>query len=47
MTQPEDAAVTSMADVAAEPAEQSVARQKELIGDVPDTGPVVPTDDAQ
>ena len=47
VTEPEEAPVTSLADVAAEPSDQSVARENELVGDAPDTGDVLPTDDAQ
>jgi hypothetical protein len=52
-SQPEDATprrpdgVPALADVAAEPAEQSVRREREAVGDVPDTGGLVPPDDAQ
>ena len=37
----------SLADVAAEPPEESVAREREVLGDQPDTGDLVPEDDAQ
>lgn len=52
-TQPEDPAtdrpdgVPALAEVAAEPAEQSVRREREVVGDRPDTGGLVPPDDAQ
>jgi hypothetical protein len=51
--QPEDPAtrrpdgVPAIAEVAAEPAEQSVRREREAVGDLPDTGGLVPPDDAQ
>lgn len=38
---------TSLASAAAETPEESVAREREAVGDQPDTGPLVPTDDAQ
>ena len=44
MTEPQP---VSLADVAAEDPEQSVAREREAVGDAPDTGPLVPADDAQ
>jgi hypothetical protein len=37
----------SIADVAKESGEESTARQRELVGDEPDTGGVVSSDDAQ
>ena len=47
MTEP-DAPVTGMADVAAEPPEDSVERERDALGgDQPDTGGLVPEDDAQ
>ncbi len=36
-----------MADVAAEDPAESIARERELVGDPPDTGDLVPRDDAQ
>ena len=39
--------VPALAEVAAEPAEQSVRREREAVGDRPDTGGLVPPDDAQ
>ena len=52
--QPERGPATSRADgvpavaqVAAEPPEQSVRRERQAVGDRPDTGGLVPTDDAQ
>lgn len=36
-----------LADVAAEPAEESVRHERELVGDAPDTGDLVPPDSAQ
>ena len=36
-----------LAQTASESSEESVARERETVGDVPDTGPVVPADDAQ
>lgn len=47
MTEPHPPAPVSLADVAAEPPEESVAREEEILGDQPDTGPVVPEDGAQ
>ena len=44
MTEP---ATPSLADVAAEPAEESMARERDLVGEAPDTGELVPQDDAQ
>jgi hypothetical protein len=37
----------SLADVAAEPPEVSVAKEADVLGDKPDTGPLVPEDSAQ
>jgi hypothetical protein len=37
----------SIVDVAKESSEESAARQSELLGDPPDTGDVVSSDDAQ
>jgi hypothetical protein len=45
MTEP--ARTRSLADVAAEPPEESVAHEREIVGDEPDTGPLVPEDSAQ
>jgi hypothetical protein len=39
--------VPSMADVAKEPPEESVGHEREAVGDEPDTGDLVPEDDAQ
>ena len=36
-----------MADVAAEDPAESIAREREAVGDHPDTGGLVPPDDAQ
>lgn len=54
MTGPEPAArprdphgVPALADVAAEPAEQSVREERDAVGDGPDAGGLVPPDDAQ
>lgn len=47
MTEPEHDQPTSMADVAAEAPEQSVAHEREVVGDQPDTGGLVPPDQAQ
>ena len=38
---------SSLADVAAEPPEESVAKEDEVLGDQPDTGDLVPEDGAQ
>ena len=46
MTGP-DRPVPSLAETAAEPPEESVAHEREVLGDHPDTGPLVPPDDAQ
>ena len=37
----------TLADVAAEPAEESAHREREVLGNEPDTASVVPADDAQ
>jgi len=37
----------SVSDVAAEPPEQSVAQERDVVGEAPDEGDTVPTDDAQ
>ena len=37
----------ALADVAAEPPQASVDREREVVGDAPDTGPTVPPDRAQ
>lgn len=47
MTQPESPPRTSLADVAREDADESVAREREAVGDQPDTGGLVPPDNAQ
>ncbi len=39
--------VPSLADVAKEPPEESVRHERDAVGDDPDLGRVVPTDDAQ
>ncbi len=46
MSQPERP-VTSMADVAAEDPAESIAREREAVGDQTDTGGLEPPDDAQ
>jgi len=47
MTTPGEQHVPSLAEVAAEPPEESVAKEREVVGDEPDVGDTVPTDDAQ
>lgn len=47
MTQSSPENPPSIADVAQESGEESTDRQRELVGDEPDTGDVVPADDAQ
>jgi hypothetical protein len=37
----------SLADTAGEPIEESVSREREAVGDAPDTGDLVPPDNAQ
>ena len=37
----------SVADVASEPAEESLEHERDAVGDEPDTGDLVPQDDAQ
>ena len=37
----------SLADVAAEDPEESVARERDAVGDAPDTGGLVPPDSSQ
>ena len=37
----------SLAEIAAEPPEESVARERDILGDEADTGPLVPEDSAQ
>ena len=37
----------SVTEVAGESAEESVARERDAVGDQPDEGGLVPTDDAQ
>jgi hypothetical protein len=44
--QPEQPRI-SLADVAAETPAESVEHEKEILGDGPDQGPVVPEDSAQ
>ena len=45
MTEP--ARIPSLADTASESPQESVRREHELVGHAPDTGDVVPADDAQ
>jgi len=47
MTEQPERPPVSLAEVAAEPPEESVRREREAVGDHPDTGPLVPGDDAQ
>lgn len=47
MTEPQDPPPLSLADTAAEPPEESVRRERELLGDQPDTGGLVDEDSAQ
>ena len=48
MTEPtEQEPVISLANVAAEPPEESVRREQEIVGDHPDVGRLVPPDRAQ
>ena len=47
MTHEKDPGVPALADVAAEPPEESVAKEKDIVGDEPDVGGTVPADDAQ
>ena len=47
MTEPDRPLSTSLADVAREDPAESVAREREAVGDQPDTGGLVPPDDAQ
>ena len=49
MTSPEPspAPVPGLAQVAAEPPEESVRHEREIVGDQPDDGDLVPADDAQ
>lgn len=47
MSEPEQPIGTSLADVAAEDPAESVARERESVGDQPDVGGLVPPDDAQ
>ena len=47
MTNPEDGPRIDLSDVAKEPAEESVALEREVTADDPDDGDTVPTDDAQ
>lgn len=47
MTESQPEPRPSLADVAAEPAEESASREREVLGNEPDTASVVPTDDAQ
>lgn len=47
MSTPDAPLPHSLADTARESPEQSVRREREAVGDHPDTGELVPTDDAQ
>ncbi len=47
MTGPDRTTGTSMADVAREAPSESIAREREAVGDQPDTGDLVPPDSAQ
>jgi hypothetical protein len=47
MTDPDRPLSASLADVAAEDSAESVAHEKEAVGDQPDTGGLVPPDSAQ
>lgn len=47
MTGPGDDKAPTIGDVAAEPAEESTAKEAESVGDGPDVGGTVPPDDAQ
>lgn len=44
---PEPPGRISLAEVAQESPEESVARERKILGDAPDTGGPVPQDDAQ
>ena len=47
MNQPDRPISASLADVAREDPEESIAREREAVGDEPDEGGLVPPDDAQ
>lgn len=47
VTEPREIPPLSMAEVAAEPPETSVARERQVVGDEPDTGELVPPESAQ
>ncbi|MFP5220628.1 MAG: hypothetical protein ACLGIG_13045 [Actinomycetes bacterium] len=48
MTQPDEPAVPSgLAETAAERPEESVAKERDAVGDHPDTGDLVPPEQAQ
>ena len=47
MSEPDRPIGTSLSDVAGEDLSESVAREREAVGDLPDTGGLVPPDDAQ
>ena len=47
MTTADDVPVPGLGQTAAEPPEESVAREREAVGDAPDTGELVPEDGAQ
>ncbi len=47
MTEAQDPGMSSLADVAGERPEETVDVERDVVGDQPDTGDTVPTDDAQ
>jgi hypothetical protein len=47
VTEPRSPDTLSLADLAAESPEESVAHERETVGDQPDVGGLVPQDDAQ
>ena len=47
MTTPPGSDKPSLADTAAEPAEESVTKENDVVGDATDSGSTVPTDGAQ
>lgn len=47
MTQPTEQPAPSLAEVAAEDPHESVAAEREVVGDSPDTGDLVPPDQSQ
>ena len=47
MAHPDSPLGTPLADVAREDPRESVAREREVVGDQPDDGDLVPPDDAQ